>query len=140
MSNEGPRVAQARPIRNVVIPESFHIEAVDRLAEETVGPAFRERRRKELGIPADRSILHPDQPKFPSSSTPAQPPVGQPPQQPLPAPTPQNPRPNGAAPGALGIGLEKLVGKFEGNGFNTILRPQNGPNGQGSTSNTVLDE
>ena len=139
MSNEGPRVAQARPVRNVTIPESFRIEAVDALAEETVGHDFRERRRKELGIPPDRSILHPDQPKFPGRrpGPPAQPPVGQQPLPSPPAPTPPNPRPNGAAPGILGIGLEKLVGKFEGNGFNTILRPQNGPNGQGLSDNLL---
>lgn len=55
--SDGPRVAQARPIRNIAIPDSFRIQAVDATAEETVGHDFRERRRLESGISDDRSIL-----------------------------------------------------------------------------------
>jgi hypothetical protein len=123
MADEGPRVAQAHPIRSLVVPDSFSIQAIDATAEETVGHDFRERLRSELGIPSDRSILHPDQPKFSLKLE-------------LKKATP-DPRPNGAAPGALGLGLEKLVGKFQGNGFNTILRPQNGINGQGLSDNLL---
>lgn len=143
MSSGKPNLSQAVPIRNVAIPSSFGIEAVDATAEQTVGADVRERLRKDLGIPNDRSILHPDQPKFPGRGPPGPvPPAAGQPQQPLPPkpepkPSPPVTAPNGAAPGALGIALEKLVGKFEGTGFNTILRPQNGAKGQGTSDNLL---
>lgn len=86
----------------------------------------------------------PDRDNSPGRGPPGRGPPGPQPQKPIPPPPtkpdpvptpPPNPFPNGAAPGALGLGLEKLVGKFEGNGFNTILRPQNGANGQGLSDN-----
>ncbi|OQV02835.1 hypothetical protein CLAIMM_07960 [Cladophialophora immunda] len=124
MADEGPLVAQAHPIRTLVIPDSFSLQAIDATAEATVGHDFRQRLRNELGIQDDRSILHPDQPKFSFKLETSRKAAA-------------DPKPNGAQPGKLGLGLEKLVGKFQGNGFNTILRPQNGINGQNSSDNLL---
>lgn len=142
MTDERPRVAQALPLRSVDIPSSFQIEAVDATAEQTVGHDFRQRRREERGISDDRSLLHPDRQRFlprgPPQTVP--PPVGS--QQPLPPkPAPTLPPPDntatGVGSGSLGLGLSKLVGKFQGNGFNTILRPQNGEAGQNLSDNLL---
>lgn len=135
--HHGPNLAQARPLRSVTVPGSFQIEAVDATAEQTVGHDFRQHRREQLGIPDDRSLLHPDRPKFPAQGPiqQPQPPVGG--QQPLPPQPPPNNTATGVPDGSLGIALSKFVGTFQGNGFNTILRPQNGPNGQGLSDNLL---
>ncbi|KPI36338.1 uncharacterized protein AB675_7297 [Cyphellophora attinorum] len=129
-------VPAAQPLFNVAVPTSFRIEAVDAKAEQTAGHATRAALRKARGLPDNVSLLHPDKPKFPSEFV-AQP-VPQPgPQQPL-QPTPTtNETSTGVEPGSLGIALSKFVGEFQGNGFNSILRPQNGPNGQGTSDNLL---
>ena len=204
MSDPAPQVATALPLRNVTVPDSFRIEAVDEVAEQQLGRDERVRLRHARGLPDGVSLLHPDQPKFPPGQAfaadfaggrgggfpggrgggfpggrgggfggpggrgggfqqpgpPQQQPLPSPPppvaprppapgpqqpQQPLPpAPIPAPPPPNvppetstGVPAGSLGIALSKLVGQFQGNGFNTILRPQNGLNGQGFSDNLL---
>lgn len=138
MSGEGPRVVQGRSTRNVVVPDSFNIESIDRRVEEGLGPEERKKIRDERGIPPENSILHPDQPKFVFAKRA----VGD--QKPLvPTPPPADPKPllaNGAPVGDLGPGLKKLVGRFAGKGFNMILRPQNGPDNRDRTPRETLLE
>ena len=137
MADTAPLPAKSRPLRGVEIPASFRIEAVDDVAEEGIGHDLRQKLRKEFNIPDDASVLHPDQPSLSkrAAATPAPKPG---PQKPIiPAPKAEPPPPTGPPAGQLGIALSKFVGEFQGNGFNTILRPQNGKFGQGTSDNLL---
>lgn len=132
---DGSRVLQARPIRNVSVSDSFQFSSIDAAAEAGLTEEERARIKKERGILDGRSILHPDRERF-ARRVGGPLPADQKPLQPPPADV-EDPFPNGAAPGDLGPALKKFVGVFHGNGFNIILRPQNGPDNQGSRDNLL---
>jgi hypothetical protein len=136
---DGPRVLQARPIRNLSVSDSFQFTSIDAAAEAGLTEEERARIKKERGILDDRSILHPDQERF-ARRVGGGLPTDQKPLQSPPAVEVEDPFPNGAAPGDLGPALKKFVGVFHGNGFNMILRPQNGPDNRPGTAREVLLE
>lgn len=140
MSDEGPRVAQARPIRNLRVSDNFEFTSIDAAAEAGLTEEERADLKKKLDVPDGRSIIHPDRPKF-ARRVPGGPPSDQKPLQPQPpAADVEEEFPNGAPKGDLGPALKNFVGVFHGNGFNMILRPQNGPDNRNLTPRETLLE
>jgi hypothetical protein len=137
MSDEGPPLAQARPLSKFVVDETIHMQAVDDLEEELLGDEAL-RLKEKFGVAPDRKLHHPDQSvAAPRMFRQAVSQTGGPAQKPVvPKPQPsQQVREGPKDPlkklalveGEIGDGLNQFVGKFVGHGYNMILRPQNGP-------------
>lgn len=109
------RPVQAPPTRTIVIDNSVRLSAVDENAEQSLGSEVRNEIRTKRDIGPSNSILHPDLDSFTvRAQIIAQKPLA-------------DVGANGIREkGKLGPGLEKFVGNWVGNGFNMILRPQNG--------------